>query len=144
MIQFKYEYFFFRDFYVAWYLIFLIYKGIARKRWTEAIKGKILLHCTSLQFYMVHCTWILLLNSHKHIMGLLGFLQISDSSANRFRHERLRTWSHNTWLVRRGILLVQPSHFTIFRHCQCVCRLCTHSVCCNSHSILGLQCLQCW
>lgn len=96
-------------------------QSFAWERWASIFAGKVLLYRTSLQFFMVCDPRILLLNTHKHIMGVLDILQVSHCSATRLRHERLRIWCTHTWLDCCSIIPVQPSYLTLLCYCQCLC-----------------------
>ena len=68
-------------------------QGFAWERRETVLTGKVLPNCIHLQFYMVHSARVPLLNTNKHLMDLLGILQIRHGSADWLRHERTLTRS---------------------------------------------------
>lgn len=100
--------------------LFQFMQGLAWEGWQRRktdIKSKVLPNCINVQLLVVCSPRLLVLNSHKYIMGLLGILPISDSPTTRLRHERPWSWSHNTRLVCCSIVFTKPPHNPIFCHC---------------------------
>ena len=118
-------------------------QGFARKWKAAHVTSKVLPNCTNLQFLMVSGPRVPLHNTHKHIMGLLGILQVSHSPADRFRHERPWTWSPNTWLVCCGIFLKKPPRQPFLFYCQRFRWLLVDSLYCNPNRILEVRLVRC-